>query len=140
MNRERAKELLPVIQAFAEGKEVEFKDKNSLNEGWCGELYQIGLEFNDDNIYRVKPSPQYRPWTGETFPLDCLWLKHKSNGQKYRPTCIADDMVSMVYIDALSKSPALSVHTYAVLSEDYIAYIGSKQSWLPCGVKISDNK
>ena len=30
MNRERAKELLPIIQAYAEGKDVQIK----LDNGW----------------------------------------------------------------------------------------------------------
>jgi hypothetical protein len=33
MNRSEAKELLPIIQAFAEGKEIEFRSKG-FDEEW----------------------------------------------------------------------------------------------------------
>lgn len=60
MTREEAKELLPVLQAFAEGKEIDFRSKG-FNEEWR-ELKQIpGLSY-DSFEYRVKPEPEYRPF------------------------------------------------------------------------------
>ena len=56
MKRERAKELLPVIQAFADGEEIECRnirqrdrqDWHSINDpGWC-----------KSNEYRIKPEPR----------------------------------------------------------------------------------
>lgn len=44
MNRERAKELLPIIQAFAEGKKIEmalFDDDGALS-GWSDVFFQHG--------------------------------------------------------------------------------------------------
>lgn len=57
MNREQAKELLPIIQAFAEGKTIEFK--NTFGD-WinCDEIM-----FNrPPKDYRIKPDPKYRPF------------------------------------------------------------------------------
>ncbi len=50
MNRERAKQLLPIIQAFAEGKQIQFRvqyrtDWSDLDEP-C---------WQDGNEYRIKP-------------------------------------------------------------------------------------
>lgn len=57
MNRQEAKELLPVIQAFAEGKTVQFK--NSF-EDW---IDCDNIMFNwPPKDYRIKPSPKYRPF------------------------------------------------------------------------------
>lgn len=57
MNRKQAKELLPIIQAFAEGKTVQTIDKNGE---WINCLY-INFEFNSSpNSYRIKPEPKYR--------------------------------------------------------------------------------
>lgn len=57
MNRQQAKELLPIIQAFAEGKTVQTIDKNGE---WINCLY-INFEFNSSpNSYRIKPEPKYR--------------------------------------------------------------------------------
>jgi hypothetical protein len=51
MNRERARELLPIIQAFAEGKDVQYKANNGR---WvCSTL----PTFIDNYEWRVKPEP-----------------------------------------------------------------------------------
>ena len=57
MTREEIKELLPIIQAFAEGKQIEVKRKNE----WFG----IGddIYFSESpSDYRIKPEPKYRPF------------------------------------------------------------------------------
>lgn len=76
MNRKQAKELLPIIQAFAEGKTVQTIDKNGE---WINCLY-INFEFNSSpNSYRIKPEPMYRPFKDAE---EC-WqemLKHKPFG------------------------------------------------------------
>lgn len=65
MTREEVKVLLPIIQAFAEGKIIECRTKPSLIEGsdapndWT-EMKEI--EFWNNTEYRVKPEPKYRPF------------------------------------------------------------------------------
>lgn len=57
MTREEAKELLPIIKAFAEGKQIEVKRKNE----WFG----IGddIYFSESpSDYHIKPEPKYRPF------------------------------------------------------------------------------
>lgn len=59
MTREQAKELLPIIKAFAEGKTIEFFNPN-MDYGW-----QETKELNPDAMYnrfRIKPEPIYRPF------------------------------------------------------------------------------
>lgn len=57
MNREEAKKLLPVIEAFSKGKEVEYYDEDL--EQW----FEISYPTFTGNIkYRVKPEPKYRPF------------------------------------------------------------------------------
>ena len=61
MNRERAKELLPIIKAFAEGKKIEmalFDDDGAIAE-WSDVHFPKWL---DNHIYRIKPEPKYRPF------------------------------------------------------------------------------
>ena len=54
MTRKQAKELLPVIQAFAEGKTIQIK----THSGW-GDMNLDYPNFNDDsNLYRIKPDPR----------------------------------------------------------------------------------
>ena len=57
MTREEAKEFLPIIQAFAEGKTILVQE----NEGYWRDADV--LHFNYDTCrYRIKPEPKYRPF------------------------------------------------------------------------------
>lgn len=57
MNRKQAKELLPIIQAFAEGKAIELKDSY---EKWV-ESDLLAFNLSPKN-YRIKREPEYRPF------------------------------------------------------------------------------
>lgn len=48
MNRERAKELLPIIQAFADGEKIEVSD----GIGWLGSATP---NWSNNYEYRIKP-------------------------------------------------------------------------------------
>lgn len=60
MTREEAKEMLPIIQAFAEGKEIEFRSKG-FDEEWKKVNEIPGLSYSSFD-YRIKPEPKYRPF------------------------------------------------------------------------------
>ncbi len=68
MTREEAKEWIPIIQAFADGKTIEFFKQ--------GEWY----ELNDPDFmwsaykYRIKPEPKYRPFITKE---ECWTEMHK---------------------------------------------------------------
>ena len=57
MTREEAKELLPIIKAYSEGKDIEYED-------YDGEWVVLGnLLFKDKpNKYRIKLETKYRPF------------------------------------------------------------------------------
>lgn len=85
MTREEAKELLPIIQAFVEGKAIQ--DKIEGVTGWC-DTDEINFEFEGQKIiHRIKPESQYKPFkTQEECWNEMLkhqpfgWLKTKTNG------------------------------------------------------------
>lgn len=57
MTREEAKELLPIIKAYAEGKTIQiFDDRNEWND-----LNKPTFD-GDPSSYRIKPEPKYRPF------------------------------------------------------------------------------
>lgn len=56
MTREEAKKLLPIIQAFAEGKGVETKTGSGRIS-----IENMSFAGNPDS-YRIKPEPKYRPF------------------------------------------------------------------------------
>ena len=58
MNRKEAAELLPIIKAFSEGKEIE-----GLYKGTKSPWFKIkDMNFNEGIIFRIKPDPKYRPF------------------------------------------------------------------------------
>lgn len=83
MTREEAKELLPIIQAFSEGKTIEIYD----NREWK-DLIIERLNFDcKPSCYRIKPEPKYRPfktqeecWEEMHKHPDVGWLKSKKTG------------------------------------------------------------
>ncbi len=44
MNRERARELLPFIQAFADGEDIRIRNGNLENDDWTNGGEDIGFE------------------------------------------------------------------------------------------------
>lgn len=74
MNRIQAKELLPIIQAFAEGKPIEV----FINNQWMDLPEDVDLR-PIVGTYRIKPTPKYRPFKN----ADECWaemLKHQPFG------------------------------------------------------------
>lgn len=57
MNKNQAKQLLPIIQAFAEGKTIEQK----CAESWVEVDKDCDFHF-PANYYRIKPESKYRPF------------------------------------------------------------------------------
>ena len=77
MNRKEAAELLPIIQAFAKGKDIEYRTKGS-NENWKKVTQIPELSFKSFE-YRIKPEPKYRPFKDAK---ECMteMLKHQPFG------------------------------------------------------------
>ena len=73
MTREEAKELLPIMQAFAEGKTIEYRGyggawKVAQTPTWSSHL-----------CYRIKPEPKYRPFKTQEECWNEM-LKHQPFG------------------------------------------------------------
>lgn len=61
MTREEAKQLLPVMQAFAEGKTIQFK----YLDKWHDIITETAFEYHPLTKYRIKPEPKYRPFKSQ---------------------------------------------------------------------------
>ena len=130
MTREQAKELLPIIQAWAEGKNIQF-----ISDGEWHDINQADFTCYHDK-YRIKPEPKYRPFKSMEECFDEMlkhhpfgWLKSKMNG---RFSCIGEvygsDEFETVYI-ALSTNESLSRSSDSMF-EQYTFYDGT-----PFGIK-----
>ena len=120
MTRKEAKELLPIIRAFAEGKTIEIYN-NTEWQDWIIESIKFDCK---PSCYRIKPEPRYRPFkTQEECWQEMLnhqpfgWLKSKKNG---RLRCIGEvswsDEFETVHI-ALSTSESLSRSANSMFDE-----------------------
>jgi hypothetical protein len=78
MNKEQTIEAIKVMQAFVDGKEVEYSIFN--NNRW------LTTDEPDwswvSHTYRIKPTPVLRPWTADEVPLGA-WMRDVSK-QDYR--------------------------------------------------------
>lgn len=62
MNRQQAKELLPIIQAFADGKTIQYYSTHPAPH-WEDILSNERVDFSKNSSkYRIKPSLKYRPF------------------------------------------------------------------------------
>ena len=59
MDRNQAKALLPIIQAYAEGKAIESRCIKGDTSLWYDDK---DPSFDDDFEYRIKSEPKYRPF------------------------------------------------------------------------------
>ncbi len=59
MDRNQAKKLLPIIQAYAEGKAIESRCIKGDKSLWYDDE---DPSFDNDFEYRLKPEPKYRPF------------------------------------------------------------------------------
>lgn len=91
MDRNQAKQLLPIVQAYAEGKAIESRCVKGDKSLWYDDEYP---SFDDDFEYRIKPQPEYRPFDNAE---EC-WqemLKHQPFGWiKCKEGCF-----NIVYVD-----------------------------------------
>lgn len=81
MNREQAKELLPIIQAFAEGKTILVQE--DIDWHYLGNESDFNL---NPQRYRIKPEPKYRPFANAEECWQQMknhepfgWVKYKTD-------------------------------------------------------------
>ena len=124
MTREEAKVLLPIIQAFAEGKVIECRTKLSFIEGldvtndWT-EMKEI--EFRNNTEYRIKPEPTYRPfknteecWNEMLKHNPFGWIKSKEDGSRSLITLIiSEENIDINCIGGFNSDKIMKMFTFA---------------------------
>ena len=83
MTRERAKQILPLLQAYTEGKTIQIK----TDDGWK-DLNEPSFAEPFDSLYRVKPEPKYRPFASKAECWNEMlkhqpfgWVRNKYDGE-----------------------------------------------------------
>lgn len=109
MTREEAKELLPIMQAFVDGKKIEYSNDSE---------YWIETEtptWDTDYVYRIKPEPKYRPfksqeecWNEMHKHSDFGWVVAKDSKIMYHICvvgigCVLIDSMSPIFSEAFAE-------------------------------------
>lgn len=128
MNRKEAAELLPIIKAFSEGKEIE-----GLYKGTKSPWFKIkDMHFNEGIIFRIKPEPKYRPFKDAK---EC-WAemqKHQPVGfMKFKDTESGYYMLTSI-ARGVGVGINDSLFSYDRIFDDYTFADG-----LPFGVKVEE--
>lgn len=132
MTREEVKRLLPMIQAFAEGKTVQVKIRTgneTLTEKWED---MINPEFDATRCYRIKPEPTYHPFRNTE---EC-WEEM----QKHQPFGWLINSYGRFEITGIKKEGVCfgvpnNFHGYEYLFTDYLFADGT-----PFGIKEDGTK
>ena len=115
MTREEARQLLPIIQAYADGKNIQYLNKEFMWEEFDDNTFSGGVS------YRIKPEPKYRPFkTTEECWNEMLkhqpfgWIRNKITNSLYNITAIYK------HNDIVTITTEYSVLTSSELLENFV--------------------
>ena len=127
MTRKNAKELLPIIQALAEGKQIQ--DKIEGVTDWV-DTDEINFEYEGQKIkHRIKPEPKYRPFKthGECWQEmhkhpDLGWVAAQDSKVIYHINIVGDGYIhidgsSVVFSTAYSEYEFLDGTPFGIREE-----------------------
>lgn len=140
ISAERAKEVLPFVEAMAEGKTINVKAIHSRAWQVVGSEYGVYPACLNDE-YRVKPGPKYRAWTPEEVPVGSLMRDKDSAGTPQRWLILgvtrAGEVASGPYLRSaeLTLRAPESVESMLALRE---VSRDNGNTWEPCGVFINE--
>lgn len=116
MTREEAKELLPIIQAWAEGKSIQFQTDSGSWSDITKDLYPD----NHPSLYRIKPEPKFRPFkTKEECWEEMLkhqpfgWIKNNDNKRLRNIDSIGNSSIDIKGYTTLYFDVVLNGYTFA---------------------------
>lgn len=130
MTREEAKELIPIIQAFAEGKTIQYYDSLIDIADW-EDCENPNFENSTYN-FRIKPEPTYRPFANAK---EC-WQEM----QKHQPFGFVKfkDTESRYYmIIGISRGVGVGIND-SLFSYDRVFDNYTFADGLPFGVKVEE--
>ena len=129
MNRNKAKELLPIIEAFSKGRVIQSRHIKGGASLW----YDVETPNFDNNDfdYRIKPKPKYRPFKDAE---EC-WqemLKHQPFGWVRGDKCFYNIVsVSNIDVSMANVSGDIIILNFSDIMEDNTFADGT-----PFGVKV----
>lgn len=108
MKRQQAKELLPIIKAYAEGKTIQYCYEDA---DWID--IDGDVDFNDNpSKYRIEPEPKYRPFAN----IKECWEEM----QKHKPLGWIKDTSTICNIINIQKT---GIFIYDGIANRYLNFI-----------------
>ena len=94
MTREETRDAVKVMEAYANGKKIQYLDNNNK---WI-DIHNPSFDWYD-YAYRIKPGPKYRPfknqeecWNEMHKHLDFGWLREKESGYLFNTIAVFDSI------------------------------------------------
>ncbi len=118
MTKEQTIEAIRVMQAFVDGYAIEHKNNHHLTNAlplWNPAPSPAWNWGDDTKMYRIKPTPTFRPWTADEVPLGSIMRTKGLEGR-----CIIIDTET-----SDDRSYWLNAREHS---------IDNGKTWLPCGV------
>lgn len=115
------KEMIAVMQAYEDGKAIEFKGKMESELNWqpCVPLWNW-----IDNDYRIKPETQYVPYDSVSEVEKDKWVKRKDNGVLKRISALDANDNSVCMYGWYNLKQLFELFTY--------------EDGTPCGKKVEE--
>jgi len=119
LDREHWKKMLPIIQAFVDGKTI-------LHDKYSSDAFSFD---SAPESYRIKPEPKLRPWKPEEVPVGAL-VRQKSIGPN-----VWRRVILLVTEESIALVHRTQIMLY-LLNEltDFEHSLDGGKIWLPCGV------
>lgn len=130
MDRNKANELLPIIQAYAEGKTIQSRCIKGDTSLWYDDE---DPSFDDDFKYRIKPEPKYRPFANAE---EC-WAEM----QKHQPFGWVKDRTANEYvlITTVENDEDITIYNKIGWKFNNIILRFTFADGTPFGVKVEEN-
>lgn len=116
MNRKETAERIKIMQAFVDGKQIEFKDCMGR---WCKAENPL-WNWDSGGKYRIKPKPKYRPfvnveecWQEMQKHNPFGWIKYKTDNVYSFIVKVDKDYVYLAVNEYWSFETLLKKYTFA---------------------------
>lgn len=113
MTREEVKAKLPIIEAFAEGKTIQFYE-----DGKWFDIYETDFNYSTDK-YRIKPEPKYRPfknreecWQEMHNHSDFGWLTRIDTGNFEHIKSVCQETIEFILTNAYLYEDAFKYYKF----------------------------
>ena len=138
MKQHEAKQFLPIIQAWADGKAIQSRETDA--DSWSDVITGEINTFYAAKHFRIKPTPKLRAWTISEVPLGAKFrcrdkeLKIVGAGEAGHKTFRADALFLSYHPDNWYPGNYFYLQDCITSDSKPEHSLDGGKTWLPCGV------